>query len=554
MLYRGTFVLLLFLLVSSFSLQHCDCGGVGRDNENALADGQVGADRSSTGGAETTSGADQSERTPGTENSTSNEPSKTENSSSVEPSPSSDGGGNEIGPELPQPDGFLPAQPWFMTAGSNRNDFGMTIATRPGGGVYIGGSFGTSATWDKYSTQGEHLTVAVVDHRGKIERAVIWKAGGDEARLGMRAVLSDSNDNLYILAVFRGAVALSNTLTLTGKGKAQLLLAKYDAKGTLLWRSVATNTVSWVEADSLVLGPDGDVYLAGHCEESLDWEGTALAPAVKGNRLFVARIQASSGKPLWLKGNAVGAFGSESTMAPKVGVLNSSLFVLTRTQLQSAPFVPAWTKDKPFSQPGTHVLVLDKQGTFLRMQTLATSEAMMPTDMVMDAANQRWYVSADAPGPVSIKGTNYKRSSSLQRTFIWEMQEKGSSQPATIGWVQQVEGLGQSLFEARSLGLALRKGGGLYAVGSFSRGTLALGPTLKLKTDRSVATVVAVISAQGVWSKALSIQGNTVEARGVTSQGDYLFLVGRYARSLDWKGVEYPSRGDYDIFAMGLLY
>ncbi len=557
MWHRGIFVLGWVLLMGiSFGLQRCDCGGVGRDGEGVLADGQGGVDRSSTGGTEAPNDATQAEPSTGAETTSSQETNNTEPTSSPDTNiPDASNPDPIVGPELPQPENRLPAQPWFLTAGSNRNDFGMTITTRPDGGVYIGGSFETNASFGTFNTQNKHLTVAAVDHRGSVERVITMTAVGDDSRLGMRAVLADANDNLYVLALFRGSIALSNTLTMVGAGKSQLLLAKYDAKGALLWRSVAMNTAGWIESDSMLQGPGGDIYLAGHCQESLNWEGMELTPrGLKTNRLFVVRIQANSGKPTWFKGNAVGAIGGEVRMAPKIVNLGNALYVLVGTQLQASPMLPAWIQGSSFAPPGTHLLVLDDKGALQRIQSLASSEGMEPVDMVADAASQKIYISADAPGPVTIKGQAYPQSKALQRTFVWEVQEKGATQTASLGWVQRVEGLTRSLYESRSLSLALRKGGGLYAVGSFPRGTLELGLTLKLKTDRSVASVIAVVTAQGTWSKAFAIEGNTVEVRDISVGGDYLFVVGRYARSLEWQGVNYPSRGDYDVFALGLIY
>ncbi|MFD3002807.1 SBBP repeat-containing protein [Pontibacter toksunensis] len=186
---------------------------------------------------------------------------------------------------------------WANRAGGSEKDFGRNIAVDGSGNSYITGPFRGLASFGSTtltSSGDEDIFIAKYDASGN----VLWakRAGGtnNDAAIGIAV---DSRGNSFIAGEFKGNANFGST-TLTSSGNADIVIAKYDASGNLLWAKQAGGSSS-DHGRNIALDGSGNSYITGEFEGSATFGSTTLTSS-GGVDIFIAKYDAS-GNVLWAK-------------------------------------------------------------------------------------------------------------------------------------------------------------------------------------------------------------------------------------------------------------
>lgn len=187
-------------------------------------------------------------------------------------------------------------QSW--TFGGARDQHATAVATDAAGNVLVAGTFaGTIAIGGmSLASAGEQdVFVAKLSPSGTPLWARRFGSTGDDEAL---AIATDSNGNAVVSGFFEGSMAVgTKTLSAAALQDAYVLeLAGSD--GTPIWaRSFGGVYNDWARA--VAVGPGNDVFVTGHFYGTGVAFGTITLDSAGSEDLFVARLAAADGTPVW---------------------------------------------------------------------------------------------------------------------------------------------------------------------------------------------------------------------------------------------------------------
>jgi hypothetical protein len=204
---------------------------------------------------------------------------------------------------------------WAKTAAGGAQSTGNNIAVDNAGNLWVTGFFSSTVTLDTISLSGtgKDIFLAKYNSAGNI----IWakSANGTTEDMGMDVAI-DVSGNSYITGYYKGTSIIIGSFTLTNSGSPDpdLLVAKFDPSGTVLW---AKKAIAYGFDMPLGIAVDavGDVYVSGYfCGSSIIFGSTTLysSGATSGiGDIFVAKYN-TAGTSLWAKNlvSSSGAWGS----------------------------------------------------------------------------------------------------------------------------------------------------------------------------------------------------------------------------------------------------
>ncbi|AMJ67873.1 hypothetical protein AXW84_22465 [Hymenobacter sp. PAMC 26628] len=202
---------------------------------------------------------------------------------------------------------------WARQAGGPGQDNARKLAIDGSGNAYVVGSFtgpaqfgaftlgqagagGSQAYLAKYSAQGD----------------VLWAK--EAPAVVFADVAIDADGNACVLGAFSGSATFGST-KLTSQATGDVVIAKYDSQGQVLWaRAGGTAPGSLLSASALAVDAAGNVYVAGSLRGSAFLGGSAGAITSEGPlNLFVAKYD-GQGNPLWIRqgggGTGLGCAGT----------------------------------------------------------------------------------------------------------------------------------------------------------------------------------------------------------------------------------------------------
>lgn len=220
---------------------------------------------------------------------------------------------------------------WYKTFGGANNDQGAGIAIDPAGNIYLTGGFASlsltiGATVLTNVAAGHFdLFLAKFDPAGNL----LWanSAGGNGDDLILDVGL-DASGNAY-LGGFSGSDlwAYGPNLIFGSLGDRNILLAKYNAAGTVIWSRSAGGAAE-ERIQRLAVDAAGNCYCTGFFSSStLGFGGSVLAVNSGGQDMYIVKYD-PGGTALWVK-SATGAsndWGYGIALDPSGNVIVGGIF------------------------------------------------------------------------------------------------------------------------------------------------------------------------------------------------------------------------------------
>ncbi|KKK84489.1 hypothetical protein LCGC14_2782830, partial [marine sediment metagenome] len=174
------------------------------------------------------------------------------------------------------------ASVWIRQLGTSTHDVSESVAVDSAGNTYISGW-----TWGSLDGNNAGLTDAFL---AKYDSSGTWqwtRQLGTASNDYSKSVAIDSNDNVYISGHTEGSLDGNSA------GSADAFLAKYNSSGVWQWtRQLGTS--EWDASRSVAVDSNGNAYISGYTEGSLDGNNVGLDDA------FLAKYD-SSGVWLWTR-------------------------------------------------------------------------------------------------------------------------------------------------------------------------------------------------------------------------------------------------------------
>ncbi|MES2567781.1 MAG: T9SS type A sorting domain-containing protein [Bacteroidota bacterium] len=201
---------------------------------------------------------------------------------------------------------------WAKGEGLWAYDYGMGIANDNSGNVYVAGKYemaanfsGTILPCDGVPDCNHDLFLAKYSSTGGL--SWIKTCGGS---LGDYAhdLACDGSNYLYVAGEIEGAGHVisfpGSTVTLNAKGDNDILLAKYDLSGNLMWAKSDGGHYS-EKALGVAYDNSGNVYMCGYYKDTCKFGGTTTIYGAGDSDMFLAKYDAN-GNFQWVQ-NAGGA-------------------------------------------------------------------------------------------------------------------------------------------------------------------------------------------------------------------------------------------------------
>jgi hypothetical protein len=205
---------------------------------------------------------------------------------------------------------------WAKLEGLWAYDYGLGITTDNSGNVYVAGKYEMNAvfTGNTLTCAGNHdLYLAKYSPTGSLT----WiRTGGGTMGDYAHATACDGN-NIFIAGEIEGSNELisfpGSAITLTSLGDNDIMLAKYDLNGTLLWAKSAGG-YGGEKALGVSYDAAGNVYICGDYEDTCKFSAGTTLYCSGVRDIFVAKYDAN-GNFVWAR--KAGGSGRDEALAIK---------------------------------------------------------------------------------------------------------------------------------------------------------------------------------------------------------------------------------------------
>jgi hypothetical protein len=426
-------------------------------------------------------------------------------------------------------------------------------------------------------------------------------AGGSAQDYGQRVAI-DGDDNSYLIGEFSGT-AMFDTISLTGPGRWNLFLAKYNRQGRIVSASTVaytTASTSDLYANAIALDRWGNIYIAGRFLTDLNFSGS-VRTSVGSSDMFLAKLN-RRGDLLWLRtpgGVGNGSFGQDGITSIALdssgnchvtGHYNSdALFdsIALSSSLTYEMFVAKYdssgkvlwvrsaggagalhlglgiaadsagnsyctgrffntltlgpyTFDAGDAEQKAFIAKIDPDGSFLWAHEIGSGSYYGAGEDIAVDRNGDACVAGQFRSTIRFGSIEHTYNNALNYAVLIVRYDSAG----TYLWSARSDGQEQS---ASSSKLCLDDNGNAYVTGEFS-GTIGFGST-SLSGPRKSA-FVAKLDRNGRWVLAGKIDGSgTAEGNGIaiTSDGD-CEVTGSFTDSISIGSRQLQSSGGYDLF------
>lgn len=187
---------------------------------------------------------------------------------------------------------------WIKHIESNADCYSRSIATDNNNFVYIPGSFRDTINFNDTLPDGNEailtsignydIFIAKYDTSGNL----LWiKQIGDKYYNGGNYIVTDSEDNFYLVGNFKEAISIGDTLLICyspDENSVNVFIAKFDNNGNFIWAKKIGSYIDGV--GGIITDIDNNVYVTGSVRyTTVDLDGIILPP-VGAADFFLAKI------------------------------------------------------------------------------------------------------------------------------------------------------------------------------------------------------------------------------------------------------------------------
>ncbi len=198
------------------------------------------------------------------------------------------------------------------SAVSSGSDYGLGVARDSAGNIYVTGRFARKATFGATtltSKAPDEVFVAKADRQGKW----VWAVAGKTSRAFGHGVAVDDSGHVYVTGFFEGDTSASGGYraffgahkVVASSAEREVFVARVDRAGKWAWATAAGSTFQDDGHDVEVDGA-GNLWVTGCVAGGATFGGTTLSSRGSTD-LFVARLDAGSGKWRWARGGGSAA-------------------------------------------------------------------------------------------------------------------------------------------------------------------------------------------------------------------------------------------------------
>ncbi len=363
----------------------------------------------------------------------------------------------------------------------------------------------------------------------------VWakNANGTDSEYG-DAIATDESGNIYVTGFFSGTVTFGTT-ELTTSGGFDILVAKYDASGNVVWARRAGGT-GWDKGLSIATDGLGNIYVTGHFAGTATF-GTIELTGAGADDIFVVKYNAS-GNVVWAKraGNTYYDWGCDIVTDKWDNVADTGYFY------DSATFGPyQLTSYDNYSD--IFITKYDPDGNVLWAMGAGGSDRDNGNGITTDGSGNI-YIIGDFEES-AIFGSTVLNSVELEDIFIAKYNTSGN-----VEWAKQIGGTSEDYGSA----IATDGAGNIYLTGHF-RQTVTFG-TIELNCAGTEDIFIAKYNTSGdvVWVKQA---GGTVDDgcrkldRGygiATDESGNSYVTGTFTGTVSFGTTQLTYAGESDIF------
>jgi hypothetical protein len=195
------------------------------------------------------------------------------------------------------------------------SSYGYGNSCDAAGNIYVAGSFDSSAVFGSYTLSTVQGTNNIFLAKYNPAGNVLWaKQSTGTANDYAYSVSSDAVGNAYITGAFNSSVIAFGTPTLANGGGPNIFIAKYDMNGNIQWaRNGYGNALT--DAGMIVCHDGAsNVYMAGHFTSNPLVLGTTTLSNPTGQNMLLAKYDAS-GNLIWVRTSTGGTGSTWSMSA-----------------------------------------------------------------------------------------------------------------------------------------------------------------------------------------------------------------------------------------------